>query len=103
MTRLNACPTGTLGTGARLGAEELDCFGVQRDSLTAADVASQEQKKTFAHNWLHVGHASELVNPSDYVQRRVRGRPLLTVRGAKSGQVIFMSTPRPANEVAITL
>ncbi|WP_433786408.1 aromatic ring-hydroxylating oxygenase subunit alpha [Actinomycetospora sp. CA-101289] len=85
MTLLNDRPV--LGTGSRLVVEEPDRFRVHRDSMTSAEVLTQEQRKIFDHNWLYVGHESEIANPGDYVRRRVGGRPLFMVRGVKTGQV----------------
>jgi p-cumate 2,3-dioxygenase subunit alpha len=87
MTLLNDPPTGITGTGSRLVVEEPERFRVHRDSMTSHDVLTEEQRKIFDHNWLYVGHESEIANPGDYVRRRVGGRPLFMVRGAKSKQV----------------
>jgi p-cumate 2,3-dioxygenase alpha subunit len=85
VTLLNDRPV--LGTGSRLVVEEPDRFRVHRDSMTSVEVLTEEQRKIFDHNWLYVGHESEIANPGDYVRRRVGGRPLFMVRGVKSGQV----------------
>jgi p-cumate 2,3-dioxygenase subunit alpha len=87
MTLLNDPPGVIAGTGSRLVAEEPERFRVHRDSMTSPDVLSEEQAKIFNHNWLYVGHESEVANPGDYVRRRVGGRPLFMVRGAKSKQI----------------
>lgn len=88
MTLLNDPPDSLItGTGSRLVAEEPERFRVHRDSMTSPDVLSEEQAKIFNHNWLYVGHESEVADSGDYVRRKVGGRPLFMVRGAKSGQI----------------
>lgn len=88
MTLLNDPPSGLItGTGSRLVAEEPERFRVHRDAMTSPAVLTEEQRRIFDHNWLYVGHESEIENPGDYVRRQVGGRPLFMVRGAKSNQV----------------
>ena len=88
MTLLNDPPDSLLtGMGSRLVDEEPERFRVHRDSMTSPDVLAAEQQKIFDHNWLYVGHESEVLNPGDYVRRKVGGRPLFMVRGAKSGNI----------------
>jgi phenylpropionate dioxygenase-like ring-hydroxylating dioxygenase large terminal subunit len=88
MTLLNDPPDSLLtGTGSRLVSEEPERFRVHRDSMTSPDILSEEQAKIFNHNWLYVGHESEVAEPGDYVRRKVGGRPLFMVRGAKSKQI----------------
>ena len=87
MTLLNAPPTGITGTGSRLVVEEPETFRVHRETMTSPEILTEEQRKIFDHNWLYVGHESEIAEPGDYVRRRVGGRPLFMVRGVKSGAV----------------
>jgi p-cumate 2,3-dioxygenase subunit alpha len=87
MTLLGDRPTDLLGTGSRLVVEEPERFRVHRDAMTSPDVFAEEHRKIFDHNWLYVGHESEIANPGDYVRRRVGGRPIFMVRGVKTGNV----------------
>lgn len=88
MTLVNDAPGQvTTGTGSRLVVEEPARFRVHRDSMVSPDILSEEQAKIFNHNWLYVGHESEIATPGDYVRRRVGGRPLFMVRGAKSKKI----------------
>ena len=85
MTLVNDAPGAvTTGTGSRLVVEEPERFRVHRDSMASPAVLSGERARIFDHNWLYVGHESEIASPGDYVRRRVGGRPLFMVRGAKS-------------------
>lgn len=62
-------------------------FRVHRSAMTSEAVHRAEIKRVFGHSWLYVGHESEIPNPGDFVRRKLAGRPIFMVRGAKSGAV----------------
>jgi p-cumate 2,3-dioxygenase alpha subunit len=74
---------------ARLIVDDPDgqVFRVHRSAMTSPDVFEAERRAIFATNWLYIGHESEIAAPGDYVRRKVAGRSMFLVRGAKSGEV----------------
>lgn len=62
-------------------------FRVHRSAMTSAGIHRAEIERVFGHSWLYVGHESEIPNKGDFVRRKVAGRPIFMVRGAKSGNV----------------
>jgi p-cumate 2,3-dioxygenase alpha subunit len=62
-------------------------FRVHRSALTSPEVHRAEVERVFGHSWLYVGHESEIPKPGDFVRRKLAGRPMFMVRGAKSGEV----------------
>lgn len=67
--------------------QERQVFRVHRSAMTSAELHRAEVERIFGKSWLYVGHESEIPNPGDFVRRKVAGRPLFMVRGAKSGSV----------------
>jgi p-cumate 2,3-dioxygenase alpha subunit len=59
-------------------------FRVHRSAMTSPQVYAAELANVFARCWLYAGHESEIPELGDYVRRRVGGRPIFLVRGAKS-------------------
>lgn len=62
-------------------------FRVHRSTMTSQQIFEAERDRIFGRCWLYVGHKSEVPKPGDYVRRRVGGRPVFMVRGAKSGEI----------------
>jgi p-cumate 2,3-dioxygenase alpha subunit len=62
-------------------------FRVHRSTMTSQQIFEAERDRIFNRCWLYVGHKSEVPKPGDYVRRRVGGRPVFMVRGAKSGEI----------------
>ncbi|QZT60782.1 MULTISPECIES: aromatic ring-hydroxylating oxygenase subunit alpha [Mycobacteriaceae] len=62
-------------------------FRVHRSAMTSPEVHRAEIERVYGHSWLYVGHESEIPEPGDFVRRKVAGRPIFMVRGAKSGNV----------------
>lgn len=62
-------------------------FRVHRSAMTSERIHRAEVERVFGHSWLYVGHESEIPAPGDFVRRKVAGRPIFMVRGAKSGNV----------------
>ena len=62
-------------------------FRVHRSAMTSHEVHQAEIERVFGHSWLYVGHESEIPEPGDFVRRKLAGRPIFMVRGAKSGDV----------------
>jgi p-cumate 2,3-dioxygenase alpha subunit len=62
-------------------------FRVHRSTMTSQQIFEAERDRIFSRCWLYVGHKSEVPKPGDYVRRRVGGRPVFMVRGAKSGEI----------------
>jgi p-cumate 2,3-dioxygenase subunit alpha len=83
--------TGEPVTGATelLVDEDIDKrrFRVHRSTMTSQRIFEAERDRIFSRCWLYVGHKSEVPKPGDYVRRRVGGRPVFMVRGAKSGEI----------------
>jgi p-cumate 2,3-dioxygenase subunit alpha len=53
-----------------------------------------EQRRIFDRCWLYAAHESEVLNPGDFLTRRVGGRPLLIVRGADGEIRVFHNACR---------
>jgi len=77
------------GTTELLVDEDIDKrrFRVHRSTMTSQQIFEAERDRIFSRCWLYVGHKSEVPKPGDYVRRRVGGRPVFMVRGAKSGEI----------------
>src|ERR1700721_2520135 len=68
-------------------------FRVHRSAMTSPEIHRAEVERIFAKSWLYVGHESEIPEPGDFVRRPVGGRPILMVRGVKTGNVnVFHNT-----------
>ncbi|MGH3637308.1 MAG: aromatic ring-hydroxylating oxygenase subunit alpha, partial [Mycobacterium sp.] len=67
--------------------QDRQVFRVHRSAMTSAEVHRAEIERVFGKSWLYVGHESEIPKPGDFVRRRLAGRPIFMVRGAKSGNV----------------
>jgi p-cumate 2,3-dioxygenase alpha subunit len=67
--------------------QQRQVFRVHRSAMTSADIHRTEVERVFGKSWLYVGHESEIPKPGDFVRRKVAGRPIFMVRGAKSGDV----------------
>jgi p-cumate 2,3-dioxygenase alpha subunit len=68
-------------------------FRVHRSAMTSAAVHRAEVERIFGKCWLYVGHESEVPKPGDFVRRKMAGRPIFMVRGAKSGNInVFHNT-----------
>jgi p-cumate 2,3-dioxygenase alpha subunit len=67
--------------------QDRQVFRVHRSTMTSADVHRAEIERIFGKCWLYVGHESEIPKPGDFVRRKVAGRPIFMVRGAKSGNI----------------
>ena len=80
--------TGT-AAGEPLVVDDQDrqTFRVHRSAMTSEVVHRAEMERVFGHSWLYVGHESEIPKPGDFVRRKLAGRPIFMVRGAKSGNV----------------
>jgi p-cumate 2,3-dioxygenase alpha subunit len=68
-------------------APESQVFRVHRSTMTSPEIFEQERRTIFDSNWLYIGHESEISLPGDYVRRKVAGRSMFLVRGAKSNEV----------------
>ena len=67
--------------------QDRQTFRVHRSAMTSPEVHRAEMERVFGHSWLYVGHESEIPKPGDFVRRKLAGRPIFMVRGAKSGDV----------------
>lgn len=67
-------------------------FRVNRETMTADEVLGREWDAVFGHNWLYIGHESELAQPGEYRRRTVGGRPLFFVRGRDDEVRAFHNT-----------
>ena len=67
--------------------QDRQVFRVHRSSMTSTAVHRAEIERVFGKCWLYVGHESEIPQPGDFVRRKVAGRPIFMVRGAKSGNI----------------
>ena len=47
-----------------------------------ADIYRQEQEKLFHRSWIHVGHASRLPDPGDYLTYDIGGQSIIVMRGS---------------------
>ncbi|ORW28670.1 aromatic ring-hydroxylating oxygenase subunit alpha [Mycobacterium palustre] len=73
--------------------QDRQVFRVHRSAMTSPDVHRAEIERVFGKCWLYVGHESEIPKPGDFVRRKVAGRPIFMVRGAKSGKInVFHNT-----------
>src|SRR3546814_12335363 len=61
-------------------------YRVPRRAFVDQTVFERECRAIFDKCWLHLGHASELPNPGDYVTRKVAGRPMLFTRDKEIGR-----------------
>ena len=53
---------------------------VHRDVYTDPEIFGLEMEHLFANTWVHVGHASQIPNPGDYVTTTIGNQPVLMVR-----------------------
>ena len=53
---------------------------VHRDVYTDPEIFDLEMEHLFANTWVHVGHASQIPNPGDYVTTTIGNQPVLMVR-----------------------
>jgi len=53
---------------------------VHRDVYTDPEIFELEMEHLFANTWVHVGHASQIPNPGDYVTTTIGNQPVLMVR-----------------------
>ncbi|SPM34839.1 benzoate 1,2-dioxygenase [Mycobacterium rhizamassiliense] len=67
--------------------QDRQVFRVHRSAMTSTEIHRAEVERVFGKSWLYVGHESEIPNPGDFVRRKVAGRPIFMVRGAKSGNI----------------
>jgi p-cumate 2,3-dioxygenase alpha subunit len=67
-------------------------FLVNRDAYRSAAVFDKEMKTVFARCWLYLGHESEIVEPGDFVTRRIARREILFTRGRKGEPRAFFNS-----------
>jgi p-cumate 2,3-dioxygenase alpha subunit len=67
-------------------------FKVARRVFTSTEILERERDLIFNRSWLFLGHASELLNPNDFLIRIVGGRPLIFNRDRKGEFHAFFNT-----------
>ena len=71
-------------------------FLLDREALVSPVVLQGEMARIFAKCWIYVGHSSELINPNDFVTRKVAGRPVIFNRDARGGTSTTYMPHRPS-------
>jgi phenylpropionate dioxygenase-like ring-hydroxylating dioxygenase large terminal subunit len=77
-------------------------FLLDREALVSQSVLADEMTRIFAKCWIYVGHSSELKKPSDFVTRKVAGRPVIFVRDMKGDIRCFFNTCRHRGALVCT-
>jgi p-cumate 2,3-dioxygenase alpha subunit len=77
-------------------------FLLDREALVSAAVLSEEMAKVFAKCWIYVGHGSELKKPSDFVTRKIAGRPVIFLRDMKGDVRCHFNTCRHRGALVCT-
>ena len=77
-------------------------FLLDREALVSDSVLAEEKRRIFAKSWIYVGHSSELKKPSDFVTRKVAGRPVIFCRDMKGEIRCFFNTCRHRGALVCT-
>jgi p-cumate 2,3-dioxygenase alpha subunit len=77
-------------------------FMLDREALVSQSVLAEEMTRIFSKCWIYVGHSSELKKPSDFVTRKVAGRPVIFVRDMKGDIRCFFNTCRHRGALVCT-
>ena len=77
-------------------------FLLDREALVSQAVLQDEMARIFSKCWIYVGHSSELKKPSDFVTRKVGGRPVIFCRDMKGDIRCFFNTCRHRGAIVCT-
>lgn len=67
-------------------------FRVNREAYRSAEVFDRERESIWLHNWLYLGHETEVPRPDDFKVRTLAGRPLIFCRD-HAGQIrVFLNS-----------
>lgn len=67
---------------------------VRREAFVDQDLFNREQERIFQHNWLFLGHESQIPNPRDFITCYMGVEPVIVARDS-SGQIgAFLNTCR---------
>ena len=75
---------------------------VHRDVYVDPEIFGLEMEHLFANTWVHVGHASQVPNPGDYITTTVGAEPVIMVRHADGTvKVLYNRCPHKGTKIAI--
>ncbi len=75
---------------------------VHRDVYVDPEIFALEMEHLFANTWVHVGHASQVPNPGDYITTTVGAEPVIMVRHADGTvKVLYNRCPHKGTKIAI--
>lgn len=74
---------------------------VHRDVYINPEIFELEMEHLFANTWVHVGHASQVPNPGDFITTTIGSQPVLMVRDSDgSVNVLHNRCPHKGTKVA---
>ncbi len=75
---------------------------VHRDVYIDPEIFDLEMKHLFANTWVHVGHASQVPNPGDYLTTTIGSQPVIMVRHTDGTvKVLYNRCPHKGTKIAI--
>ena len=80
--------------GLIIDDKEFGIFRVHRSAFVDEQILQMEKELIFDRSWLFTGHASEIPNDGDFVNRHVAGRPMIMTRGDDGEIRVLMNTCR---------
>lgn len=77
-------------------------FGLERQSVTCADVFAKETELIFNSHWICLGHLSELSKESNCLTRTIEGSQLLAIRNSSGEINVFRNFCRHRGSELVT-